>query len=333
MDEKNQNLLPFERITRRLLIKKEAETSEKFGKSPDHRPISELVKSAIVNIDKPKGPTSHQVSAYVQKIMGLSKAGHSGTLDPKVSGVLPIAFGRATRIVQALLVAGKEYVALMHLHKKVPEDQIQQACAKFVGKIKQLPPIKSSVKRQMRYRKVYYINIIEIDQQDVLFSVGTQAGTYIRKLIHDIGQELGCGAHMAELRRTKAGPFGEESLVTLQDLSDAMHFYLNKNNDRLIRHCLQPIENAAGHLPKIYVIDTAVNSLCHGASLKIPGITKLESDICADDMCGIYTLKGELVAIGKSRMTSKEIEKKKHGIVTSDMKVFMEPGVYPKIEQ
>jgi H/ACA ribonucleoprotein complex subunit 4 len=333
MSKKKTNLLPFERVSRKLIIKKEAETSDKFGKPPEDRSVSRLVKYGVVNIDKPKGPTSHQVSAYVQKIMRLSKAGHSGTLDPKVTGVLPIAFGRATRIVQALLSAGKEYVALMHLHKEIPEEKIRQACAKFIGKIKQLPPVKSSVKRQHRFRKVYYIDILEIDSQDVLFIVGTQAGTYIRKLIHDIGQDLGCGAHMAELRRTKAGPFREDSLVTLQDLSDAMHFYLNENNDRLVRHCIQPIENAAAHLPKIYAIDTAVNSLCHGASLKIPGVAKLESDICAEDLCGIYTLKGELVAIGKSRMTSKEIEKKEHGIVTTEMKVFMEPGVYPRIEQ
>src|SRR3989339_2142654 len=220
------SLLPFERTERKILVRKEAETDEKYGCNPNDRKTEEIVNYGIVNIDKPKGPTSHQVSDYMQKILHINKAGHSGTLDPAVTGVLPVALDRATRIVQGLLTAGKEYVAIMHLHKEVEEKLLRDTIQKyFIGKIMQLPPIKSSVKRQLRPRTIYYLDILEIDGKEVLFKVGTEAGTYIRKLIHDLGQKLKVGAHMAELRRTKAGPFDESTLFTMQELIDAYYYW------------------------------------------------------------------------------------------------------------
>lgn len=323
--------LPFEHIERQILVRKEAESSGKFGLLPGLRPVEKLLEYGIVNIDKPKGPTSHQVSAYVQQILGLSKSGHSGTLDPKVTGVLPVAFGRATRIVQTILSAGKEYVAIMHLHDPVPDDKLKKVCSRFTGKIKQLPPIKSSVKRRERFRKVYYLNILESDGQDILIQTGTQAGTYIRKLIHDIGQELGCGAHMAELRRTKAGPFKEDTAVTLQDLSDALHYY-REGKERYLKAIIQPPEAAVEHLPKVWVLDTSVDTLCHGSNLAVPGIAKVESAIGPDESVAIMTLKDELVALGKTRVASKEMLGDR-GMAVNVEKVFMEPETYPKIQR
>lgn len=174
--------LPFENIKREILIKKQTETNPNYGCEPEKRAVETLINYGIVNIDKPKGPTSHQVSDYVKRVLGLDKAGHSGTLDPAVTGVLPVALGKATRIVQTLLPAGKEYVALMHIHKDVGEDKVKEAFVKFTGKIKQIPPIKSSVRRRERERNIYYIKLLEIDEKDVLFIVGCEAGTYIRKL-------------------------------------------------------------------------------------------------------------------------------------------------------
>lgn len=325
--------LPFERIKREVLLRKEVPTSDKYGCEPRKRPIEKHIEYGIINLDKPKGPTSHQVSAYVQQILGVKKGGHSGTLDPKVTGVLPVAIEKATRIVQALLVAGKEYVCIMHVHKEIPKEKIQKTIESFVGKIKQLPPIKSAVKREWRYRKVYYIEILDIKGQDVLFRVGCQAGTYIRKLCHDIGQTLGCGAHMSELRRTKAGPFDESTLVTLQDVADANWYYRNENNERYLRHVIQPLENAVDHLPKIWVYDTTVDTLCHGADLAVPGIAKVHSDIQVGELVAVMTLKGELVAIGEVVMISKDIQKKPRGIAVKAGKVFMEPGTYPRVSR
>ncbi|MFC1697614.1 RNA-guided pseudouridylation complex pseudouridine synthase subunit Cbf5 [Nanoarchaeota archaeon] len=324
--------LPFEKVEREIIIKKPAETDDKYGTYPDKRSTEELINFGIVNIDKPQGPTSHQVSEYVQRILKIKKSGHSGTLDPNVTGILPVALKKATRVVQILLPAGKEYICLMHLHKPVEKKQLLKVLKEFTGKIKQLPPIKSAVKRQERYRSVYYLEIIEIDKknQDVLFRVGCQAGTYIRKLTHDIGQKLETGAHMAELRRTKAGPFNESTAVTLQDLADAFAYYKNDNIEKPIRKFIQPIENALEHIPKIWVFDTTVDSLAHGADLSIPGIAKLESGIEPDQKIAILTLKGELVGFGESLLTSKKIKDQDKGKAVKIKKVFMDPGVYPK---
>ncbi|MFC1730903.1 RNA-guided pseudouridylation complex pseudouridine synthase subunit Cbf5 [candidate division KSB1 bacterium] len=325
--------LPFENIDRDILVRKEAETSSKFGLNPEKRSTEDLLNYGVVNMDKPKGPTSHQVAAYVKDMIGLKKTGHSGTLDPKVTGSLVVALGQATKVAQSLLTAGKEYVAIMHIHKDVEEYNILEACDAFVGRIKQMPPIKSAVKRRERYRKIYYLDIMEIDGKDVLFRVGTEAGTYIRKLIHDIGQRLKVGAHMAELRRTKVGPFNESTLVTFQDLQDAFWVYKNKGDDKELRKYIQPMENAVKHLPKIWVMDTTVDSLCHGATLHVPGIANVESGIEDGDMVAVMTLKEELIALSTARMNSKDLVTKKKGIAAKSERVFMEPGVYPKVEK
>ncbi|MFP4112210.1 MAG: RNA-guided pseudouridylation complex pseudouridine synthase subunit Cbf5 [Candidatus Woesearchaeota archaeon] len=322
--------LPFEKETREILIRKESKTSESYGSYPDKRSVEDLINFGIVNLDKPSGPTSHQVSAYVQKILKVKKSGHSGTLDPAVTGVLPVALGRGTKIVQLLLLAGKEYVALMHLHKKTEDYKIYQVFSEFIGKIKQLPPVKSAVKRQWRERKIYYTEILAIKDQEVLFRVGCEAGTYIRKLIHDIGQKLGCGAHMAELRRTKVAAFNEdEDLVTLQDIADAYHFWKNDNDDSYIRKTILPIEYGIKHVPKIWVFDSTIESLCHGMNLAVPGISKLESGIEPDQLVAVLSLKGELIAYGRSKMNSDKIVKSEKGIAVKTEKVFMLPGTYP----
>lgn len=312
-----------------VLIKKEASTNPNYGCVPEKRPIETLINCGIVNIDKPCGPTSHQVSSYVQKILDIKKAGHSGSLDPKVTGVLPIALGRATKIVEVLLKSPKEYVGIMHLHSKVEENRLREVIRKFIGEITQLPPLRSAVKRKPRTKKIYFIKILEIENKDVLFKVGCEAGTYIRKLCHDIGLELGCGAHMKELRRIKAGPYDESTLITLQDLKDAYWFYKNENNEKFLRHCIQPIESAIKYLPKVWVLDSTVNSVCNGVDLKVPGIAKLEQ-FDVNDLIAILTLKNELVALGISQISSVRVMKEDKGIAVITKKVFMSPGTYPK---
>jgi len=322
-----KTLLPFERFEREVIVKKEVETDSSYGGNPEKRSAKELVNFGIINIDKPSGPSSHQVSAYVKQILGLKKSGHSGTLDPKVTGVLPVALGRATRIVQVLLTAGKEYVCVMQLHKDVEEEKLREVCNSFVGKIKQLPPVKSAVVRKVRERNVYYIDIIEISKRYVLFRVGCQAGTYIRKLVSDIGTKIG-GAHMLELRRTKAGPFQEKNAFTLHDVMDSYHYY-KEGNEKYLRKVIQPIEAAVAHLPKVWILDGAVNSVCHGMSLKLPGISKFEKHIRKDDVVAVMTLKNELVCYGNATIDSGKMETGRNGVAVKPDAVFMEIGTYP----
>ncbi|MBI4152571.1 RNA-guided pseudouridylation complex pseudouridine synthase subunit Cbf5 [Candidatus Woesearchaeota archaeon] len=305
-----------------IFTKKEAIGT--FGKLPEERTTEEMIHYGIVNIDKPKGPTSHQTSDYVKKILHIDKAGHSGTLDPQVSGVQPVALGKATRIVQFLLTAPKEYVCVMHLHKDVEEAKVHEIVKQFIGKIKQLPPVKSAIKRQLREREIYEFEILEIEGREVLFRVRCQAGTYIRKLCHDLGQALGAGAHMVELRRTQAGPFTEkDNLITLNDLDDAIHFYRDENNDTFLRHCIQPMEKALKHISKCWIFDTTIQSVTHGRALAIPGISKLEN-FRKGETVAIMTLKDELVAIGEAMMSGVEINTKDRGIALKISKVFMD---------
>ncbi|MHA1222416.1 MAG: RNA-guided pseudouridylation complex pseudouridine synthase subunit Cbf5 [Candidatus Heimdallarchaeaceae archaeon] len=273
-----------------------------WGKNPIKRPIQELFQYGIINLDKPARPTSHEVVSFVKKILNIPKAGHSGTLDPQVTGVLPIALGKATRILDTLLLAGKEYVCLMRLHSDIEEDKIISILNEYKGEIYQRPPVRASVKRVLRIRKIYENEILEINGRDILFRVKSQAGTYLRKYCHDIGQSLGCGAHMKELRRTQSGPFTENKyLATLQDLYDAYVYFMEEKEETPLRNIILPMEYGIRHLPKIFVKDSAVDPLCHGAPLAIPGISKITPNFSIGDMVAIFTLKHELIALSSSK--------------------------------
>ena len=179
----------------------------------------------------------------------------------------------------------------------------------------------------MRQREIYYIEILEIDKRDIIFRVGCEAGTYIRKLIHDIGVKINTGAHMVELRRTKAGPFDESTLATLHDLIDAYQFWKEDKDDSNLRKIILPIENAVQQLPKIWVFDSTVDALCHGTELKLPGISKFETKINKGDTVAVMTLKNELVCLGISFMNSNQMLGNK-GIAVKTDKVFMINGTY-----
>lgn len=305
-------------------------TDPEHGVEPSKRTIRDHIRLGVINLDKPKGPTSHEIVAWVKRILDLSRAGHSGTLDPAVSGVLPVAIEDATKMVQVLLPAGKEYVCVMQLHADVPQHRLEQVVEEFTGEIYQRPPLRAAVKRQVRTRKIYYNEMLERENRLVLMRVGCEAGTYLRKLCHDIGETLGTGAHMRELRRTRTGPFREDSLVTLQDLADAYAFWRENGDETLLRKFIRPVEASVEHLPKLVVRDGAVDALCHGANLAAPGVLSVETGVATGDMIAIMTLKGELVEIARAAMPSKEIIEAEHGIVSKPERVVMTPGVYPR---
>jgi H/ACA ribonucleoprotein complex subunit 4 len=237
----------------------------------------------------------------------------------------------STKAVDGLLTAGKEYVCLMKLHKAMPENIIKAVIKDFTGDIFQKPSIKSAVRRETRVRTIYYNELLEIDDNNVLFRVGCEAGTYIRKLCHDMGIAMGTGAHMQELRRTKSGPFREdEKMITLQDLQDAYVEWKENGNEGPLRKAISPMEFGLSHLPKIVIRDNAVDAICHGAGLAAPGVLSLESDIEIGDVVAVYTLKGEGVALGYAQMKSADILRAATGIVVSTDRVFMEEGTYPK---
>ena len=248
-----------------------------------------------------------------------------------MTGVLPVALEESRKVVQALLLSGKEYVCIMKLHGDVSEERVREVLVEFEDLIYQRPPLRASVKRQLRTRRIYYIDFLEMDGRNVLFKVGCEGGTYIRKLCHDIGEVLGCGAHMQELRRTRAGPFVEnEGLVTLHDVAYWFDRWRETGDDSILRKFIQPMEKALALLPKIYVKDSAVDALCHGASLTAPGVASLETGIKAGSMVAVLTLKGEAVALAEAQASTEEILDIAHGVVARVKRVLMPRGTYPK---
>jgi H/ACA ribonucleoprotein complex subunit 4 len=250
-----------------------------------------------------------------------------------VTGILPVTLEESTKIVQALLYSGKEYVCVMRLHGDVNEAQVKQVLIEFEDLIYQRPPLRSSVKRQLRTRRIYYNDFIEMDRRNVLFKVGCEAGTYIRKLCFDIGEILGVGAHMQELRRTRAGPFTEKSnmRVTLHDVAYWFGEWQEKKDETIIHKFVQPMENALELMPKITVRDSAVDALCHGANLTAPGVVSVDSGIEKGSILSILTLKGEAIALAKALEPTEQILNLKHGAVAASQRVLMPRGTYPKV--
>lgn len=217
----------------------------------------------------------------------------------------------------------------MQVHADLPESTLRNTINEFTGEIYQKPPLRASVKREPRKRTIYKIDIHEIEGRKVLFTCSCQAGTYMRKLCSDIGEVLGCGAHMRELRRTRAGPFTEdETLVNLQQLSIAQSDFEAGNEAALMR-IIQPMELALNQLPKVLIRDSAVDAVCHGAELALPGIVQLDSAIEKDKLVAIFTLKGEAIALGRAALTTREMLDQEKGLAVKVERVIMERGTYP----
>jgi len=313
-----------------IYLRSKDTTDPQFGVDPYKRPVSQLLDFGIVNLDKPRGPTSHQVVAWVRDVLKVERAGHGGTLDPKVSGVLPIALGRSTRLVRYLLKSDKAYVCVMTLHGEVDDGKVREVFSAFTGKILQTPPVKAAVKRESRERMIYSLNLIERKGRDILFEVSCEAGTYIRKLCRDMGEALLVGANMSELRRIRSGRFSESDCCTLQDLVDAMHYLREHGDETELRRLVLPVEEFIKDMPKIWVRDTAVEALCNGAGLALPGIVKCESTVTAMGTVAVLTLKGELIGVGQSRLSAKEIFERDSGMAVDLARVVMPRGVYPR---
>lgn len=247
-----------------------------------------------------------------------------------VTGVLPLALDDATKTIQAFLLTGKEYVCLMALHGDVDAKKVQTVLEEFVGDILQRPPVRAAVKRDLRKRRIYYIRDLEIEGREVIFRVGCQAGTYIRKLVYDVGEVLQVGAHMRELRRTRAGSFAEDKSFTLYDIM-ALTQANGDERESLSRRMIRPMEDAFEYVPRVYIRDSAVSSICHGAELAIPGIAKLSEGITPRTPIALFTLKDELVALSRALMSSEQMIKEDHGLAARTVRVIMPPEIYPRM--
>ncbi|HWY33714.1 MAG TPA: RNA-guided pseudouridylation complex pseudouridine synthase subunit Cbf5, partial [Nitrosopumilaceae archaeon] len=306
-------------------------TNDSYGTYCEKRTVQQLLDYGFILLDKPNGPTSHETVAWIKKILNIPKAGHSGTLDPMVSGILPVGLGEATKALIVLLLGPKEYHALGRLHTLPSNEKLQAVLKQFTGKIYQKPPQRSSVSRQTRVRSVYEIDVIEQKERLILMRILCEAGTYIRKIFYDIGEVLGPGATMIELRRTRVSQFNEDSnLVKMHDLVDAYAMWKEKGDDSKLRRILMPIEYVLSELKSVVIRDSAVDALCHGAQLAIPGILEISHGITKGDFVGIYTQKGEVVALAEAILSESEIVENTKGFAFQLRRIIMAPNTYPK---
>ncbi len=314
-----------------MLVKDPDAIQDRWGRRPSDRSVGELLQGGVIILDKPSGPTSHQATAWVRDALHVDKVGHGGTLDPYVSGVLPITLGKAVRLTDVVLSSDKEYVCLMRLHADRPEDRVREVMSRFTGKIYQLPPVRSSVKRQLRIRTVRELEVLDIDGRDVLFRVSCDAGTYVRTLCVDIGDVLGCGANMVELRRTRSGKMTEDRANPLQDIRDAYVFWQQNGRGDWLRGMLLPMEVLVEPLPKVVVKATAVDAICHGADLNVVGVHMLDEDIRRNALVAMMTARGELIALGRMAMSTSKVMASSHGVAVETTRVLMDPGHYPRM--
>lgn len=314
-----------------MLVKDPDAIPDNWGKRPSDRSVGELLSGGVIILDKPSGPTSHQATAWVRDALKCQRVGHGGTLDPYVSGVLPITLGKAVRLTDVVLSSDKEYVCLMRIHADRTEDEIRRVASRFVGRIYQLPPVRSAVKRQLRIRRVSELEVLDVDGRDVLFRAVCDAGTYIRTLCIDIGDLLGCGANMVELRRTRSGRMTESRANTLQDIRDAYVLWQRDGRGEWLRSMLLPMEVLVEPLPKVVVKATAVDAVCHGADLNVGGVHMLDEDIRKNALVAMMTARGELVALGRMSMSTPKVMSASSGRAVETIRVFMEPGHYPRM--
>jgi predicted rRNA pseudouridine synthase len=257
-----------------------------------------------------------------------TRVGHSGTLDPNVSGVLVVMLGNAVRLARILLKEEKEYICLMRLHGPVSRENLDRIASEFTGKIYQRPPKKSAVKRNLRIRTIHRIDILDVRETLVLFRVHCDAGTYIRSLSHHMGLALCSGAHMQELRRVRSGEFAEQHAVTLQQIRDAVTGAEQGDPGQLHRIVL-PVETVSLAIPKVAIRDTAVDAVCHGAALAAVGILEKE-EFGQGDNVAILTRQGKLVGLGEALLPSSAFHQGDTGLVIAPRTIFMKPGTYPK---
>ncbi|WP_129113181.1 RNA-guided pseudouridylation complex pseudouridine synthase subunit Cbf5 [Halegenticoccus tardaugens] len=265
--------------------------------SPGARDATELLEFGVVNLDKPPGPSAHQVTGWVRDLAGVERAAHAGTLDPKVTGCLPVLLGDATRLAQVFLEGSKEYVAVLELHGRPPAD-LETVVAEFEGDLYQKPPRKSAVSRRLRTREVFDLDVLEVEDRKALLRIRCESGTYVRKLCHDLGLALGTGGHMGHLRRTATEPFDDGDLVTLQDLADALAFAA-EGDEAPLRRAVAPAERSLDHLPRLVIKESAAEQVAHGAPVYAPGVVEVDAGVERGRLLACYTPDGAAVCLGR----------------------------------
>jgi len=286
----------------------------------------------VLNINKPAGMTSHDVVDAVRKILGMRRVGHTGTLDPQATGVLPLCVGRATRIAQYLTQADKEYAMTLRLgittdtldaagrettrveELAVRREDFLAVLPRFVGEIQQVPPIYSAkkyrgerlyrlarrgehVERQPVTVRIYALELLEFRPPFVRLRATCSKGTYARSLCDDIGRALGCGGHLYELTRTRSGRFTLEGILTLTELEERVR-------DGRLSEVLIPIAEALDHLPAVRVAPEAGRLILHGGALTAALVVQYPADLARGTLVRILGFRRQLLSLAETTVAS-----------------------------
>ena len=284
----------------------------------------------MILVDKPPGPSSHQLASWARDILGLKRLGHGGTLDPFATGALTLLLGKATRLTEVVLSGNKTYIAILKIDSSISSKQVEEVLERFSGEVYNVPPLESAVKIRVRTRVIQEIKLLESDQEDGLHtvSVSCQAGTYIRTLARDIGLMLGTPCVLSELHRHSTGSFEQSSLCTMQQLADAAMLAEEGDEEALCR-LIAPVERILGSIPGVWVRDSAIASICHGAPLAVPGVVSLDIDMSPGDKTVIWSSKGEAVAVGEMIVGSSDVPNMTEGELIKPKIVLMDKDEYP----
>jgi H/ACA ribonucleoprotein complex subunit 4 len=287
-----------------------------------------IARGAFLLIDKPRGPSSHQVTAWARDLLGVETAGHAGTLDPNVSGLLWVGVGPALKLLPLVLEFPKRYVGAMTLHAAVPRREVERVASEFVGPIYQTPPVRSAVRRERRVRTIHRFSVPEVEGTRLLLDVVADSGTYVRTLAVDLGEALGVGGHLEELRRVATGPFDEAQSVPLSVLADAAARRAEGDPDPMLA-LLHPMEEVWREFPTVVLKDGAASAVAHGAGLARGGILAIPRPFPRGARLALVDRSGELVATGVAGHDSKDLNAVRHGWVVEGTRVFADPARLP----
>ncbi len=301
-------------------INSELEPANLSGHS---RNIDSRMNAGFILLDKHSGPTSHQLSAWARKLLGIEKLAHGGTLDPFASGVLPLLLGKSMKLTPLVLKHEKTYIASLKLSSTAELDSLKKSINQLRGKIYNVPPEISAVKVQVRTRNIKELEILDFDGLNLLLKMSCEAGTYVRTFARDLGLFIDKKVILKELRRTKSGLFSENMCVSMAQLSDALWKYHELDDSSAMLKILNPIEDLVSSFPRIIVKKSSHESLANGATLMYPGVSHISKNIKKGDNVVIQSEEGILLAIAEAKLDSAIIAAKEKGAVAQPKQVFL----------
>ena len=313
-----------------IVLDAEATTDPAYGQRPEDRNIEQRIASGVLLLDKPAGPTSHQVTAWVRDRFGLERMGHGGTLDPFATGVLPLTFGKSMRLTGKVLTHDKTYISVLDVPESVTDEALEEGLSHLRGRVYNVPPEISAVKVQVRTRRIERLVLLSRSPTHIVLEVACEAGTYIRTMARDLGLLLDRPVKLVELRRSASGRFDLSASATLQQVADAHWLWSSKDQPEALLRMLHPIEILVEDLPAVVVRDAAVGAVAHGAPLMRPGVVSVDGGWTTGSLVAAMTLKGELIALMRLSVDSASIQGMSDGEVAKAETVVMTTEVYPR---